>query len=378
MFKATTHVPPTQYFLDWLDGHVLTSERLRHAEQILKKLADELADVAQLRTTPQSAPHHAEGPTVGHHVVRMLAVVAAFEQQASLAEVEEVVREKDFLLEMHSLENTLREQTAFLSAYTILHDLGKAATVTIEESGEIVPYDKRFRIFAATSPGLNERALQAAFFAQEKIRIHYYGHDRLGGSERFAATRQRVMDFFQVPSSHARLMSELIRLHMDVIVPFSKGPDHTRYQTLLALPDRVGLNREIFLELIPAALFIDAIAGSLHTDGQHFSCNFTPLFNWFRAEREVSPARHEERVLAVQRARKQLLREALAEVGLEAEQVFTLLGTPHGPIRGQVMEDIYELIRRPQAKVNFGPSTAELQRRADAARQLLQERNLQL
>lgn len=378
MFTPQSQPQPTKYFLPWLDEVVLSFDRQRHAEQILKKLAEQSDDIAKLRLTPQSAPHHAEGPLVNDHLVRMLALVAAFEQRSSLAEVEEVIREKNFLLELQSLEATLRDQTEFLSAYVIAHDLGKIETVSVEGLVGAIPYDKHFRAFAAKNPTLSGRELQAAYYAKEKIRVHYRGHDRLGASERFAATRQLVMRFFDVPLSSARLMSELIRVHMDVIVPFTRSVDIARYQTLVALPDRLGLNKELFLELIPAALFLDAVAGSLHTDGQHFFSDLTPLLNWYRAEREVSPSRHEERVLAAQRGRKQLVKETLTEAGLEAEHVFALLATPHGPVRGKVMEDVYELIRRPQTKVDFGPHTPELRQRAELARQLLSERNLQL
>ncbi len=397
MFRSLPTFPSTQYLLAWLDEVVLTPERLRHAEEIIARLSSTSPEVAKLAHAPQSAPHHTEGPYISSHVERMLASVVALESMASLAEVEEIVREKNFHLEFQAVEATVREQANFLSAYAVLHDLAKAEAVCIEAPlgspghaagfsqtiqgstpAEQERFSKLFRSFAASHQGLAPWQLQIEFFNAYQLRIHYPHHGRLAATEKYAQARSSVMHFFNVSSSHARLMSELIRLHMDVIRSFTTAADTARYQMIVALPDRLGLNKELFLELIPATLFIDAVVGSLQSNGQVIFCDLSLLLNYFKAEREVAPQRHEARVQAALRGRKQAVKETLAEANLDAEVVFALLNTPHGPVRGKVMEDVYELIKNPDATVDFGSHTPEIKKRANMAKNLLAERNLQL
>ncbi len=387
MFHEARQYPATKYLLNWLDEVVLTEERLDHAEKILRGLTAKVAVVGKFFTTPQTPPHHAEGPYLSDHIKRILATISAIDMGASLAQVEEFAREKDWLLEFQKIEETIRANSAFLSAYAVLHDIAKPKVITFSSTtvGEVSPvgtievFDKRFRAFAAAHGALTGKILVTQFFKQFGIRAHYEGHERLAASDSYAEARQQVLTFFNLPLSHAKLLNELVRCHLDVIHSFQKGADQAQYRVLERLPDKQGLNANLFLELVPSALFLDDIAGSLvYTTDQKFASQITSLTNFFKAERSVQPLHHEERLRQALRGRKQAVKYILSEAKLDPETVFALLVTPIGPIRGQVMEQIYELITHPDGDYDFGPHTNDLKKRATLAKRLLIERGLEL
>ncbi len=327
------------------------------------------------------------------HIIRMLAATLAFERGESLANVEDFVREKDFVLEFHALEQTLKAEAGFLTAYTVCHDLAKAESLIFDAApgskgadegflvqdsnlklaskDEILRFDKLRRAHGVTSTSHD-------FYDVYKIAAHYPEHSRKAAADEFASTREAVMTELHQPAAKSKLLNETIRLHMEAINAFKDGPNPAKYHALAAIADRVGLNQTVFLDMLPAAIFLDAIVGSLvYVDGK-YSADLHILINLFRSEREAMPARHEARIQALERGRKQAIREVLQEVKLDAETVFALLKTPIGPGRGQVMAEIHELVRNPDSSRDFGEHTPELKRRAKVAHQLLQDQNLSL
>ena len=397
MFNEPAHVqtaaprPVTVYFLDWMKTEVLTPETRRRALKQFDRLAAVASPVARLKMTPQTPPYHAEGEMVADHVMRVLAGLDAFSRGVSLANVEEFIREKDFLLELHALEGTLQTQAAFLAAYAVCHDVAKADGVVFEaqpgSAGEVqgfavrapkiasepekVRYDKLRRAHAAKNS-------QTSFFDAYGITVHYRDHSRLGASDEYASTREAVLAELEVPLSHAKVFAELIRAHMDVIHGFAQGPDPVKYRALAAIAERAGVHVPVFLDFLPATVFLDAVLGSLLYVKGEYKVDFQILFNLFRSEREAMPERHQARAEALRRGRKLEAQQALEAANIDAEAVFELLETPYGPVRGQVMAKIHQLIRDPHGTVDFGEHTAELRRRAQVAHKLLAAEHLTL
>jgi hypothetical protein len=236
---------------------------------------------------------------------------------------------------------------------------------------ELVRYDKLFRAHAAGHKA-------SSFYEDYKIRVRYQDHARSGAADEYSSTREAVLNFFDLPDSKAKLLTELIRCHMDVILTFKQGPDPIKYQSLAAIAERAGLNAVVFLDLLPATLFLDAVLGSLIYVNGEYAVDFSLILNLFRSEREAMPARHAEREAALQRGQKSALRDTLKEALIDADTVFELLKTPYGPIRGQVMARIHELIRDPASQAEFGEHTEELRGRARVAHQLFNDRDLPL
>lgn len=330
---------------------------------------------------------------MAHHVERALAGLLAFQEGCSLSSVEECIRERDFLLEFHDIERVLREHTAFLSAYAVCHDLGKADTCILQAlphtkgaaegfpppghddrpatDAEKVRYDKLIR-----AQTVHQHPY--AFFEQYGIQAHYPGHARVAATDDYASTRESVLHFFRLSVSHAKMFTELIRLHMEVITTFQRGPDAEKYRALGAIAERLGLNRSLFFDLLTACCFVDTVLGSLGYNKGQEKVDLTLFFNLLRAEREAFPERHQAREEALRRGRKTALRDTLAEAELSPDEVFILLKTPYGPVRGRVMEQIYEAIRNEDAQLSFGEHTEDIRRRAEIARKLLQARDLNL
>jgi methyl coenzyme M reductase subunit C len=382
----------TVYFSDWLETYVLNPKQRAGAIALFAQVSDRVPDLKYLDATPQTPPFHAEGHTVGEHVRRCLAMVMAIEQGASLASIEELVREKSLVLEFHALGETIKAQAAFLCAYALCHDLGKTKTVVFEamagSQGEAegfgaglgklateadkVRYDKLRRAHEVSIP-------QTSFYEAYKIVAHYPGHASAGASVEFEKTREAVLETLRVSPAHAKLLTSLIRVHMDVIKGFSQGPDPKKYASLVAIAEQAGLHVPVFLEILPAALFIDAIAGSLIlTENTRTQTDFSLLIHFFQSEREAMPARHAERQLALQRGRKAAVKQILQTAGIDSDTVFAMLQTPYGPVRGQTMRQIYDLIRDPEVHVDFSSQTLELRRRARLAHTALQAQHLSI
>jgi hypothetical protein len=173
---------------------------------------------------------------------------------------------------------------------------------------------------------------------------------------------------------------------MEVIYAFADKPDAAKYTALAKSADKLGLNVQLFLDLLPAVVFVDAVLGSLtcqvdstsQARPHHCSADLKVLINLLTAELEAMPDRHASRRLAADRGYKQAIKEVMTEAGLSPEIVFALLVIPIGPARGRVMEKIYALVRDPESTVDFGQHQQELRERAFRARQLLADRHLSI
>jgi hypothetical protein len=329
MFSKPLTPPPDRVFLlDWIEKDVLVSEAGEKARSIVAELAGKLPEVKKLIDCPQTPPHHAEGSMVESHLVRILSVLF-YIGSTPTSNIEEFAREKTLSAEWVSLFSTIATNEKFLSAYAMAHDLGKPECLKTDDGG----------------------------------RVHYLGHDRAGASPAYAYAREAILKYFGLQSFSAKLLTELIRLHMDIITTFTASPNAAEFKAFAALAGRAGLNKELFLDLAPTCLFLDAVAGSLHAEGDSKFHDLTPLLNWYRAEREAMPERHEAREAGEKRASKMAVKKAYADAHLSPEEIFELLGTPIGPIRGEIMKKIDELVRNHDAKVDFGEHTEEIRRR---------------
>ncbi len=391
VFRAPKLIPrPTaRYFVDWIECLLTPTARVR-ADKVFEHFVNIVAPVGRLKTTPQTPPFHAEGDFVSDHVKRILAGLGAIEQGASLAEIEELIREKAYVLEAHALEETLRSQVAFLSAYALCHDLAKHEAVSFEalpgSRGEAEGFASQLKL--ATEPMKTRydklrRAHQASgsaqtFYEAYGIRVHYPEHAHQSAADEYASTREAVLEALDIPATKSKLFTELIRCHIDVIQAFNKGPDPIKYRAFAAIAERAGLNSAVFLDLLPATIFLDAILGSLVYVNRVYSADLHILLNLFKSEREAMPERHAAREEAVRRGKKNALREALQEAQIDADTVFDLLKTPYGPVRGEVMAKVHDLIRDPDRKANFGEHINELRRRARLAQKFLHDRHLTL
>lgn len=382
------------YFLDWMRERVLTDAFLRQAEDTLLAAQQEAPEIGALKKTPQTPPWHAEGPTVWHHVRRVLAGVLAIADGASLLKIEEFAREKDLVGEIAELERTIRENAGSMLAYALVHDLAKADAVTLEappnskggkegfaakaasrdrranESDKLL-YLKLFRAFEAGRSRMETSELCAAFFDANEIRAHYFDHGKIGAGDRYRQARESIGGMYHLSADDLVHVQLGIRHHMDFLAAFGNGKNPAQFHVFQGRANRYGLDADDFLDLMLAFAFIDTTIGSLKYNEGEFSGRTQEIVNALRSEYEAIPyrrARREQRAdIYARRARK----AALQAAELAGDDIFSLLGTPFGPQRGEVMRKINSLIDHPAETVDFGGQTDEMRRRIERARDLL-------
>lgn len=320
------------------------------------------------------------------HIHRMLSVVFAVNDGTSLAHIEEFAREKDLALDIAALEETLRTQQTLLTAFALLHDIAKpdvaffdarpeskgAAEGFVQHAlrgtqvmteAERLRYDKLLRAYDAAHPRMTAVERMGGFFDTFGITVHYDRHDALAASTVYAKEREALAAHLGLSLSQGKMLVELIRYHIDAIRAFCDRADATAYKTLAARAGKAGLNTEQFLDLAIAALFLDAVAGSVQYKEGRFCAQTSLVINMLRAERDAMPARHAAREFAAKQSVKQAYKALLAEAALDGESIFRLLGTPLGPVRGDVMRRVQTAIDDPTASHDFGPHSEELARR---------------
>lgn len=389
----------TQFLGDFLLSTLLVGEMRERAHGLFEAAVAQIPEIAKFRLVPQSPPYHAEGPNLRAHVERILSGVLAIEAGASLATIDEFSADADIRQAVISCEETIREHAGFFKVFAIVHDAAKGDVVSLSASQDskgaaegfstaiggapatiydLTRYDKLIRAFAAQHQTLSVEELGAAFYDEYGISVHFYGHDRRGASPVYEPMRTKLLQHFGVPVLYHKLMAEVIWNHIDALNFFTKGADGKKYQILAARAGRVGLNVDTFLTFLACGVLLDAVFGSLKYRDGVFVVDPAPFLNMLRSEAEGMPARTEARRAVVERARKQAVKDALAEARLSPDEVFTLVHVPFGPERGTVMNAIYNAIRGSESGYDFGSAAGELVERIARARKLLVERNLSL
>lgn len=394
MFEPAVRQTPveTKSFLAWF-GAVEKTGKTR-ALEFINNVDQAIPELAVWHKVPQGGKWHCEGPKLADHVARILSAIYAIGEGASLFDVEEFAREKDLELDILHLEAIIRDHQEFLCAFAVLHDIGKSLTCSFDApldsvgakegflvrqkdtSGrasdlECLRYDKLCRAYAAKYPNASAIDVMVGFYQASGIAVHYHGHETFGAQSQFSAIREAALKFVGLSQSHHKMLVELIRHHIDVIQSFTKQADRKKYEIMAARAGQAGLNVNLYLDLMLAVAFLDAVAGSVGADKGKPVAQTVLVLNILRAEREALPRRHVEREEMAARAKKQAYKDALASVGLDGESVFSLLNTPLGPVRGTVMAEVMSAMHDPTYIPDFGAETPEILRRVALARERL-------
>ncbi len=383
-----------QPFLRWFAG-VDKKEVREQAREMMQKAAEAVPELKVWATTAQSAPWHCEGPYLADHVERILVGVM---NEGSLCEIEEFAREKDLVLEIASLQNTLHKYRDFLLAFAVLHDAAKPVTLMFDApegfkganegfmvrhkegmklatEAEKVRYNKLYRAYVASHEEQSVVQNMIGFYQAYGIAAHYPGHESVGVMPAYTAERQAILQAFEVPPANAKLLTELIRYHIDVLGSFVGKVDKQKYEIMMARAGKAGLNVDVFLDLMLAVAYLDAVAGGVACIDGKAAAQTQLVINILRAEREACPKRHEERVRLAESTKKKMYKEALDKAGISGEAVFKLLHTPFGPERGVLMEQVWLAIRDKSYHLDVGEHSPELAKRIELAREILASYN---
>lgn len=394
MFEAAgkTTGGPVQPLLTWFAG--LDASYGTQAEALMQQAEEAAPSLRAWCTTPQGGPWHCEGPVLADHICRILIGLRAVEGGAALADIEEFAREKDLVLDIAALQATLRTHVPLLAVFALTHDAAKPVALSFDapvgsrgeaegfvarkkdaphpaSQAERSHYDKLFRAYHAAHPERDVIQTMTGFYDAYGIMTHYLEHESLAVAPAFEPVRHAMLALFGLPHAHSKMLTELIRYHLDVLHFFGTKPEAKKYEVMAARAGKAGVNTDLFLDLMIAAAFLDAVVGGVVSRDGKATAQTELVVNMLRAEREVMPERHARREEQAASGKKQAYKDALAKAGLDGESVFTLLGTPIGPERGVVMGHVASAIKDPAYRLDVGAQTAELSHRIAQARSLL-------
>lgn len=298
----------TEHFSVWLEQCLKNTQAHHKAKKIMERLRVQDSFHA-LCKTPQSAPFHTEGPCVEAHLERSLTVLFACGEGSDVRDVDEWSAAKDAAGFFLRLQETLLQEKDFLTAYILSHDIGKKDTAFEDKNG-----------------------------------WHYPEHAQKSAGAEYAAFREACLIACNRPPSEAKLLRELIRIHMEIIWEISDNPETRILAVAKEVAERQGLNVARFMAIIPAAFFLDAVVGSCHVALTGFE-KAAAMLRYAEREYATFPKQKEEDNLRIHREQKEIRRKLLEKSGLSPEEWFVRLNTPYGKERGRVAEILNNFIR---------------------------------
>lgn len=299
----------SEHFSLWQERCLQIKEAQAQAQAILNAFVKQERDFAELCATKQSAPYHCEGDTVRDHLNRALIFLFALQQpECAVQGVDEWNAAKHIKGFFIRLQETLIKEKSFLTAYILAHDIGKKDTAVQDDKG-----------------------------------WHYYGHARKGAEASYSAFREACLVFAGCSPSDAKLLRELVRIHMEIIGNISQKKETPILGVAQGIAQRQGINVERFLSLLPATFLLDAILGSYEAHASVFK-KASDVIRFAEQEYSIFPQKKEEDMLALHRKEKETKKRLLAEHGLGPEEWFVRLNTAYGKERGRVVQILEHFI----------------------------------
>lgn len=320
--------------------------------------------IADARRTPQTPPHHGEGPFLEDHLKLMLATLyAVLDEKLHLTDIEEFARLKGYEGEVEEIEETLKENAALFEAFALCHDAAKWSLVYFDapegSRGRAEGFSEetwahrhdvgsaeraRFRAqyldlydaFVAAHPDLSRVDAQVQFHRAYGIRAHYAGHGRAVHAPAYRALLDRVAERRSLAPRDADLLETLVAHHLDPLDDFAT-PNPASVLRYHALAGKHGYDADDFVDLLQGCLFLDTVCGSAPHDA-------TVLANFLRAEHDFAPWRRAEKERVREERRKRERNAVFRAVGLDGVALMHLLKMEPGPKFGETMRRIHEAV----------------------------------
>ncbi|PJA47487.1 hypothetical protein CO172_01100 [Candidatus Uhrbacteria bacterium CG_4_9_14_3_um_filter_36_7] len=345
---------------------------------LLQKKAQETLDqflsVPQMRSLyeiPQTPVFHAEGPFVKDHLKLMLvSLFAILEGKIILRDIEELARLKGFEGEIEEMQETICEQAATLECFILCHDLGKALTISFKarpgSDGDslgfqspwvdlwhpscknskqqmlLKKYQELYQKFADERPQLHPMDCQAEFFSAYQIDIHYHGHAHAIFHPNFVSTISQVTESRRLSSQKCDELMSLIALHLEPLYQFESKVNTNTFEHLVSYAKKHGHDADDFLDLLQAAVLLDAVFGSMRRDA-HRSWHESSVITYFlRSEYLTIPGKQEERIHLREQKQKERLQERFRFFELDGNSIMSLLKMSPGVSFGTVLHQIQD------------------------------------
>jgi hypothetical protein len=401
----------------WLSGKQKTTPHARDLDQVMAdfeqdRFLNEWADqqIEQVRTkyplladaydSPQSADKHAEGPFVQDHIMMMLSgFYALVEGRYGLLEIEEFARLKGYELEIEEMEQMIKERAAFFKAFILVHDIGKAATVSFSApEGSLgaelgfgkdmaaawdtatgddrfvarKEYEDLYAGFADEHQDQKPRAIQAGFYKKYQISVSNHRHARVVFDSGLLEVIHSVADENRLTEDDRDLLVELVAAHMDPLHAFWRKPSVQAYQTLIDYSNKIGRDADDFLDLLQAATFLDVVAGTVQLTARGYWHFTDVLVNFLKSEHDWMPMRREQALIKKEQRQAKQKQLVYKQVGLDGDSLMELLKMTPGPEFGKLLQQIQSAVEQTEMIPDLDESTRkEVSKRIIEARTLL-------
>lgn len=377
-FLSPKSLAPTQEFAAVLETMV-SGQYLRDAQHYFDDAVCAVPMLAKLRTTPQTPPRHTEGPFVADHVVRMLAIIVAFEQGVSLMHSDAVGTDRAHILALHHAEQIIRESPDMFRAFALMHAIAApdvlllvAAEGSAGEAEGFVPASRRQNP-TNTGPEIVRfdklhRAGKAGGIVATFAEL-----DRAVIAPRYAEAREAIVRFCKLENAYVKFVMEVCWSHCDVESFFVTPGNESAFLGFAARAGRAGIHVERFLDTLLGVALLDHDLGRVDESA---AAPLAVLHRFVTAEHAAMPERHAIREARQAHAKKVRVKAILAECGLDPETLFAQLGTPLGPERGAVMHAVYAMIRGEGGSGMLGSDADRIQHAAQRAAEMLAQEGL--
>lgn len=383
---------PTEFIDDAMERVGLRADLRDRADDALRAEAVREPIVADALRTPQTPPHHAEGPFLEDHLRLMLQTLyAVLDDDLHLTGLEELARLKGYEGEVEEIEETIKENAALYETFVLCHDAAKWSLVSFDsaegsrgrsEGFVVEPWTHRhddgaaerarlrakfldlYAAFAAAHPGSDPRDIQTQFHLTYGIRAHYGGHGRAIHAPAYRALLERVAGRRSLPPRDVDLLETLIACHLDPIADFAADNPGAvlRYHALAA---RHGYDADDFVDLLQGCLFLDTVCGSRRQRVGGSGHETDVLVRFLRSEHDFAPWRRTQKEREREARRVRARNVAFRAAGLDGVALMELLGMEPGPEFGAVLRRVQEAVVDGTPVPTFGAEKdRELKRRA--------------
>ncbi len=371
--------------LDAVLRRITTEDRIQRVEHILREAGAKEPLLRDMLNTPQTPPHHAEGPMVSDHLTAALTgLYALIEGDLHLIDIEEFRRLNGYEGEIDELEEMIKEYAAFFEVFLLCHDAPKWVAVSFEQEGESfsvrgahwkdegaslrakerAEYVKALTLFIQTHPSLSREELGAQFFAMRRMRAHYAGHATLVHAPVYKDLLTRVANSRRLTDHDRELLCDIIAHHMDPIGDFYEKADPDSIPKYVRFAQTHGYDPDDYIDLLQAAVLLDAVFGSRELKRGSAVASPEVLVNFLRAEHAHAPHRRTEKERARVEAYEKKQQKRFREVGLDGVSLLGLFQMEPGPAFGEVLREIQSAVLEKRALPNVRGTHAELTRRA--------------
>ncbi len=359
--------------------HMFSDGRIQAARTAVDTACVAIPMIARLKTTPQTAPEHAEGDWVTDHLVRMFVVIDAIEHGTSFSQCEDIGTDQVVCLALVDAEYAIRSSPNMFRAFALMHAIAKpdrlllvAEPGTVGEKEGFARGIKRSEPYSTVPERVRFDTLRRAGRA-EGIVATFDDADCAVIAPQYAEAREAIVKHCGLENAFVKFVTELCWSHGDVGRFFQISGNESAFVTFPARAGRAGINVEKYLDALLA------IALLCHDIGR-ISSTRPPALHTFHefalAEYVVMPERHAAREARQRHAQKLRVKAILAEAGLDPEELFKQLGVGFGPERGEVMHRVYAVIRGETDASSFAVHAISIADRSHRAAELLAKEGL--